>query len=167
MINIKVIAKDEYKEVAALLKTVFPQDELFKQGQKRTINYMENADGTFYVVEDNDIIVGAMLLSAKKNKGFTLWTIQHAAILPNRRGTGIGIILIQYVDQMIRTQIKEGKFKSAKIEMKISGKDKIFAEKSEKNDVSFLKRNGFKIEGELKDHFKKGETCFILGKSFS
>ena len=37
---------------------------------------------------------------------------------------------------------------------------------AENEEIEFYKNNGYVVEGELKDHYRVGEVCFILGKSF-
>jgi|SRR3989344_7146772 len=166
MVEIRSSDKDDYKAIAAVFKQAFLNIKLFQQDEKKIVSYLENCDGTFYVAEEDEKIIGAMLLSAENLDNHILWRISHAAILPEWRGKGLGVIMIEYIDEKIMSQIKKGSFNSAKVEVHISENDKVFSKKSEDNDLQFWKGNGFRLEGKLNDHFKKGEMCYILGKSF-
>ena len=164
--DIRPVDKSELGIIADLFQKTLGGQEVFQGEKKKIAKYLENVDGTFYAVEDDDIIIGVVLITAKTYNQHTLWEIKHAAILPEHRGKGAGIILLEYIDEKIRKQIAKGQCSSAKIELAITEKDSVFTDKNEKNDLGFWKRNGYKVEGTLADHFKKGEAVILLGKSF-
>lgn len=164
--DVRIADKADFGALTELFQKTLGKQEFFQGDKKKTAKYLDNVDGTFYVVEDDEAMVGAMVIAAKTYGSHTLWKIRHAAILPEHRGKGAGIILIEYIDEKIRNQLTKGQCTSAKVEMMITDQANVFSDKNEKNDLGFWKRNGFKVEGTLADHFAKGETAYMLGKSF-
>lgn len=146
MIETQPAEKKDFEGITELLKKAFPGNKLFQQDKKKVSDYLSKVDGTFYVVFDDEKIIGTMLLSAQNFDDHSTWKIKYAAIFPGSKKKDLGIVMIEYVDKKIRRDMEGGQFKTAKIEVEISENDKIFARKSEKNDLEFWKRNGFKIE---------------------
>ena len=44
------------------------------------------------------------------------------------------------------------------------GPIEVHAAEGELNISKFYENLGYKLEGKLKSHYRKGETCFVLGK---
>jgi len=158
MLSIETPEKKDLKQLAEIYKEVFAEHNVFTDTDENIIKYLENVDGDFLVAKENGKVIGGCLLVSVINKNkHSLWRIKHFAITKSAQKKGAGTELMMEIDKMIRKQISKGEFKSAKIEIHVS--------ESEKDSLKFYKKQNYEIEGKLKSHYRKGKTCYIVGKS--
>ena len=76
-----------------------------------------------------------------------LISFKHLAVAKACQGKNIGTALLNEAEKIA------GK---GKVEIHVGG--------LESGALIFYKKNGYKKEGELKSHYREGESCFVMGK---
>ena len=159
MIMIEKPNEDDIKQLAKLYKDVFTVHNIFTKPDKEVLDYLDNVDGEILVAKENGKVLGGCLIEYTKSQySHSLWRIKHLAVSREKQHEGVGSVILEEIEGMIKERISIKDVKSAKAEVHVS--------ENEKESIGFYKKHGFVIEGELKDHYRKGETCFILGKSY-
>lgn len=149
---IREAKKSDYEQLAKLYSFFFTVHNIFHQDSKPVIDYLKKQEQEMLVFEENKEIKGAICLV---NLGQSLdgkhkhWKFRHFAYLNEK----IGEELLAEAEK----KVKAGS-KTAKVELTIA--------ETEKN-LSFYKTHSYEQEGILKNHYRWGERCFVLGKSFS
>ena len=144
--EIRKASKEELKDLVSLYKKAFEIHGIFQKPEDEVLKYLENADGEFIVaVEDGKIVGGLLIVTRETYKGHKIIRFKHVAVAEEYRHKGVGSALIKKAEE-------------------IAGKGKIELHVVEGDKVEFYKKNGYEIEGELKSHYRPGETCFVLGK---
>ena len=147
----------DLRQLAQLYKKTFKKHNIFTKPEPEVLKYLEkNIDNLMIGKEHGKIIAGALISFDKNGQGHSLWRLKHLAIVKDKQGSDIGSKIVKAMDEMIAGMIKGNEIKSAKIEVHVS--------ENEKKALPFYLKNGFEIEGKLKDHYRKGELCYILGK---
>jgi len=159
MVNIEKPNEDDLKKLATLYKEVFTVHNIFIKPDKDVLDYLQNVDGEILVAKEEGKVLGGCLVESTKNQySHSLWRIKHLAIAKGNQHHGVGSAILDEIEDMIKERISIKDMKSAKIEVHVA--------ENEKESIGFYKKHGFEVEGELKDHYRKGEICYILGKSF-
>ena len=162
------IIEPKAKQLEALVpvyKEAFREHNVFTMPKKDIVDYLRELHrsswqkhGGFMIAIINDKVVGGLFVSLddKSRKGHSRWRIQHLAVRKDARGLGIGDDLIGAAEEKIRKDIKNKNITSAKVQVKVSAK--------EKKAMPFYKKHGYKLEGKLANHYRLREYCYILGK---
>ena len=144
----------DYKKLVKLYSSFFKVHNIFQQDDEKVLLYLkkEAQKNELTVYEEGIEIKAALfLVMLGKNADGThkLWKFRHFAYESDK----IASQLLAHAEQ----KVKE-KSKTAKIELNIAETEK---------GIDFLKSKGYSQEGELKNHYRWGESCFVLSKSFS
>lgn len=168
-----IIIKDaEDPELEGLIdvyRSVFKKHIIFEKAPEEILEYLkkshkknEGVGGGYIIAKLGDKIIGGILVR-KKGGGLetnhTLWIYNHVALLTDYSKLRIGSALINAADKKIKELIKQGRIKTAKIELGVS--------ENEKDALNFFKKFGFEIEGKLKSHFRLNEAVYIIGKEIT
>lgn len=150
---IRKIQEADYQQVADLYKEFFPTHNIFQEDKDIVTAYirkesLERED--FLVYEEDGMIKGALILVLlEKSYDHTRWRFRHFAFTSEEAAEK----LLQEAEKRVKESSK-----TAKVELTIAESEK---------GMEFYKKNGYEQEAALKNHYRWGETCFILGKSFS
>ena len=150
MIEIRLSEEKDVPGIVNACKESFKLHNIFSRSEEELEKYFKGlfSRAQILVAEEEGNIVGTVtLIIDQQTPEHTLSRIKHLAVLPDYRGKGVGPKLIAQAEQMI------GK-----------GKIEVHAAEGEINLVKFYENLGYIKEGELKSHYRKGETCFVFGK---
>lgn len=151
---IRAIQEDDYRQVAGLFANFFKTHNIFQKDPDIVVAYIRKEDlerEAFLVYEQSGMIKGALVLvqkGANHDGSHKVWKFRHFAFETEQ----IGKELLGEAEKRVKNATH-----TAKIELTI-------AENEE--GLDFYKKWGYKQEGALLNHFRFGETCFVLGKSF-
>jgi len=164
MIEIIETKKDKLEVLIPLFKSFFKKHNIFQKDNKTILEYLkkshqenwEKGGGYITLIKDNKI-AGAVLLSISEvSRGkHLIASLKHFAMSNYPKKT-IYSSLLSEIDLKIALSLRNQKLKSAKLEAKLSS--------LEKDAISIFKKNKFKKQGVLKDHYDIKEDCIILGK---
>lgn len=139
----------DFAKIAKLFKDFFRTHNIFSQPEEKVVEYIKEQAEQHELIADPEFR-GAMFIVMKgesADKKHKIWKFRHFAFTDEITGKE----LLEEAEKII-----SGKSETAKIELTI-------AETEEGKD--FYIKNGYKEEGALLNHYRWGETCFILGKS--
>lgn len=150
---IRTVQVSDYKKLVSLYRTFFETHNRFRQSEGSIIDYLkgQSKESEIFIFEEKGNIKGALILVLKGQNAegsHKIWKFRHFAY----DSENIAQSMLKYAEKKIRE-----KSRTAKIELTI-------AENEE--GIKFYKSNGYGQEGTLKNHYRWGETCFILSKSF-
>tara|TARA_Y100000310_G_scaffold48321_1_gene44781 strand:- start:1709 stop:2233 length:525 start_codon:yes stop_codon:yes gene_type:complete len=160
----------QLKDLVPIYKKAFKKHNIFKQSDKEIFAYLKETHqkylpfGGGYIVsmiddplmKIKDKVIGAILVAfkgidAKKHMRIEL---KHLAVEPKYQSIGAATDLINISLDKLYFAIRNENASSAKIEVRVSDNEK---------SLKLFKKLGFKEEGKLKDHYRLGESCHILG----
>ena len=153
MMPIRLIEEKDYEKLTSLYKAFFKTHTLFQREREIVIAYIlkEALEREFLVYEEQGLIKGALVIVNKgtnANGSHKRWKFRHIAFESER----IGKELLAEAEKRVRQQSA-----TAKVELTI-------AESEE--GLDFYKKQEYAQEGTLLNHYRWGEKCYILGKSF-
>ncbi len=170
--------KEELSGLVRVYKEGFAEHNIFKQSYDKVVEYLEitqerdEETGGGYLIaraeehlpgstQFDSEIVGGLLISkvGEGSDGHTRWRYKHIAVAKEQRGKGIGKALIQKADEMVQQMIKEGKIKTARVEVR--------AAEGEKESIPFYEKSGFKLESTTEHYYRANEPMYTLMKFFS
>ncbi len=151
---VRSIEEKDYIVLSEMYKSFFPTHNIFSKSTDLAIAYLrkealERED--FLILEENGGIKAALvlvLLGKSADNSHMRWKFRHFAFVDENSAK----ILLDEVENKVKKTTD-----TTKIELTIAENEK---------GVEFYKNNGYLVEGELKNHYRFGESCFILGKSF-
>ena len=143
--EIKKPDTEELKQLVKIYKEFFPVHAIFTKSEEDVLNYLETfLEGDIFVaVKDNEVVGG--LVIAWKEYGHTVAYLKHIAAKNADK---------EVIKELVQEAEKTGK----------SGKIEIHIAEGEKIPCNFYEELGYEVEGKLKSHYRKDETCYILGK---
>ena len=142
----------DVERVALLYKSYFKMHTLFEQPLDEIALYVKEQlkKHTLLVHDEAGMITAAVMLVTKNTHGtHKLWMLRHFAFTR----ADFGEELLKEAER----QVREGS-KTAKVELRI-------AESEE--GINFFRMQGYEQEGCLRNHYRWGERCYVLSKSFS
>jgi ribosomal protein S18 acetylase RimI-like enzyme len=153
--SIRTVEEDDLEQISSLYKNFFKNHNVFRKGNDIITAYLmkellERED--FLLYEEEGLIKGALILVAKgrnSDGSHKIWKFRHFAF----ETENIGQKLLKEAEKRVKELSK-----TVKIELTISETEE---------GIDFYKENGYEQEGSLKNHFRWGEICFMLGKSLS
>lgn len=148
--EVRQAKKEDLKGLIEVYKEVFTVHNIFTKGEEEILKYWETVkaepDDFIVAVEDGKVVGGCLVLM-RSFQGHTIARIKHLAVAENHQKKGVGKALIEKAEEIIGT---------AKIEIHVA--------ESEKEAIAFYEKLGYKQEGVLSNHFRKGENCYVMGK---
>lgn len=151
---IRTVQEKDYVKLAGLYRSFFSTHNIFQKPNEEVVKYLreQSQENDLIVYDDNGSLKGALYLvnfGQNADGSHKLWKFRHFAFESED-------IASQLLDEAEK-RVKEGS-QTSKIELTI-------AESEEETD--FYKSKGYGQEGALSNHYRWGETCVILSKSFS
>ncbi|MBU0456595.1 MAG: hypothetical protein KKD75_00460 [Nanoarchaeota archaeon] len=148
------IKDNDYEALAKLYSSFFTTHNIFQKSEDEVISYLKESSSKHKLIifKDNDEVKGALFLvnfGTAENGLHKRWKFRHFAFTSEEIATD----LLLEAEKTIQNASK-----TAKIELNITETEE---------SIDFYKQHGYEQEGELKNHFRWGETCFVLAKSFS
>lgn len=151
--TIRAATQEDIPKLIDLYKEFFPTHNIFQRSTEDITNYLsEGIEIDELLVYDDGEITAAMfivLTDRSEDQKHTRWKFRHVAYTKEKTAKE----LITEVEERIKQTSN-----TAKIELTIAESEKA---------LDFFKKIGYQEEGALKNHYRWGETCFILSKSFS
>lgn len=143
----------DYETIAGLYKDFFTVHNIFQGERGRIVAYLDETHNRhpLLVCDEEDSITGALFLVRKGTKdqsSHLRWKFRHFAFVDEAAA--------QSLLEAAEEEVKEASA-TAKIEITIAENEPA---------LDFYKANGYEQEGALTNHFRWGETCYILSKSF-
>ncbi len=150
---IRDVSEADYISLVELYKNFFSKHNIFQKNNEEIISYLkEQAEkDQLLVYEEESKIKGAMYLVKTKETAdgsHKVWKFRHFAF----ENEDIAKKLLNEGEKRIKEQSQ-----TSKIELTIAESEP---------GIEFYKKNGYEQEGALKNHYRWGEICFVLGKSF-
>ena len=166
---IKDAEESELKDFISIYKSVFKKHNIFQKTDEEIFAYLKESNeknssigGGYIVAKLRDKTIGGILVRKKGEdleRKHVLWIYNHVAVSSDYPGLGIGTNLMNAAEQKIKGLIKEGKIKTAKVELGVS--------ENEKKALDFFKKHDFEIEGKSKSHYRFNELVYVLGKEIT
>ena len=149
--TIREYQEQDLEQVTMLFRSYFKTHTLFEQPEDKVLAYLkEQVQKHPLLVYDEDGIQGALFLVTKNTHGdHKLWKFRHFAFTK----ANIGSVLLEEAEKRVQEASK-----TAKVELSIAETE---------DGINFFKMRGYEQEGALKNHYRWGEICYGLSKSFS
>lgn len=142
----------ELKDLINIYKQAFKKHNILKQSKNKVLAYFKDKI-VFTAIENKEVAGGVMIRVIQTAGTHSVWKINHLAVAKKYQNKGIGTALVKEAEQEIKKRSK----KTIKIELSVSDEEKPL--------IKFWKKLGYKLEGNLKDHFRYNEMVYVLGKS--
>ncbi|MFP4424277.1 MAG: hypothetical protein ACLFP2_03505 [Candidatus Woesearchaeota archaeon] len=150
---IRDVKDEDFEKLVRLYRFFFSTHNIFQQSDEEITSYLkEQSQENDLIVYDDGSLKGALFLVnfGKSSDGsHKLWKFRHFAFESEE-------VASQLLDEAEK-RVKESS-ETSKIELSI-------AETEE--GVDFYKSKGYEQEGALSNHYRWGETCFILSRSIA
>ena len=144
--NIRKAQKEDVNDLTILYKMVFSVHNIFTKSDEVIIRYLVSKLDKMLVAEEESKVVAALVIFEKNYGDWKVTNFKHVGVLPEYQGEGIGSTLLREAENSV---------KFGKIEIRVADTE---------NLIEFYEKNGYEKEAELKSHYRKGETCFVMGK---
>ena len=145
---IRQAKEGDLKELAKVYKEVFKVHNVFEKSEEEVESYLKKFLGSLLVAEEDGKVVGGVAIVEKKqNPEWSLFSLKHIAVSPAYQDHDIGTALLEEAEKTA------GK---GKVEINIGER--------ESGSLRFYEKNGYQKEGILKSHYRKGESCIVMGK---
>lgn len=148
MVKIIKAYDNEIKQMIPIYAQAFSLHNIFKKDENFVFDYLKKQKGEFLAALDGDKVIGGVIVHKRELDGHILARLRHFAVAKEYRDKGVGSELLEAAEKSI------GK---GKIEMHVS--------ENESRAISFYKKNGYVIEGNLTNHYRDGEICYVMGKT--
>ncbi len=153
IMTLRKAQEKDFMKLAELYRSFFPVHNLFQGPRKRVVKYLkEQSKENELVVYDDGSLRGALYLlklGQDASGSHKLWKFRHFAFESKK----IASSLLAEAEKRVR---KASKY--SKIELTVAESEPGF---------SFYKSKGYKKEGALRHHYRRGETCYVLSKCYS
>ena len=150
MIEIKEAKEKDLPGLAKMYKHAFQLHNLFEKPEEEVLKYLQNLHTKFTIivaVHEEEVVGGCVVVVRVDTDIHKLSQIKHVAVADEYQDKSVGTELMKKAEEII------GK---GKVELHIA---------STKDDaVGFYKNLGYEVEGELKSHYRRDETCVLVGK---
>jgi hypothetical protein len=144
--------EQEFKQIVSLVKGFFKAHTIFKQPDEKVLGYLKNhaqEHEIFFYEIDGQIQAVAYLVRNGGNEEHSRWKYRHFAFISEDAGSE----LLKKLETEVQVRSN-----TAKVELTIAESEPY---------MDFYVSNGYVKEGELANHYRMGETCYIFGKTFS
>mgnify|MGYP001618150650 CR=1 FL=1 len=151
---IRNVKDEDFEKLVGLYKSFFTTHNRFQQADNEIVEYLkeQSQENDLIVYDEDGSLKGALYLvnSGQNTDGsHKLWKFRHFAF----KSEDIASQLLVEAEKRVKESSD-----TSKIELTI-------AETEE--GIDFYKSKGYKQEGALSNHYRWGEICYILSKSFS
>lgn len=151
---IRIADKSDFEKLVPLFKGFFPIHNQFQKPKSEIIKYLTEraAENTFLVYDEGGTIKAALFVvqNGKSADGkHTLWKYRHFAFQSQQ----VAAALLREAEKRVQKSSP-----TAKVELTIAENEP---------GIAFYKAQKYVQEGALENHYRWGETCFILSKSFN
>jgi len=152
---IRDLQEKDFSKLATLYLKFFPTHNIFQQHQDIVGAYLRKESlerEAFLVHEEKGKVTAALILvleGKSADKSHTRWKFRHFAFSSETAGEK----LLREAEKRVQKSSQ-----TAKVELTIAESEP---------GAAFYKKHGYAQEGILKNHYRWGERCFVLGKSFS
>lgn len=140
--------KEDWDELVKVYKDAFTVHGIFTKDDEFIKKYLGKFDN-FLVAEEDGKLVGVLVIVENKYDNWSVFNFKHIAVAKDYQGKGIGSQLLKKAEELAGT---------GKVEIRVA------ENMSEEGAVEFYEKNRYEKEGALKSHYRKGETCFVMGK---
>jgi len=152
--TIRNIQETDYEELIELFKNFFKTHNIFQQTDQDIVNYLKDQSkkNELIIYDDNGSLKGALYLvhfGQNTDGSHKLWKFRHFAF----ENENVASELLKEAERRIKENSQ-----TSKIELTIAENEK---------GVNVYKANSYEQEGNLTNHYRWGEVCFIFSKSFS
>lgn len=150
--NIRTVIDSDYEGLFNLLSSFFNTHSIFSKDKEFVINYLkEESKKNPLVVCEDDGIKGCLFLVNlvfDKEHSHKVWKFRHFAF----DSDDVFDKMVTHVEKLVKLQSQ-----TIKIENTIAETEK---------GIDLYLKNGYEKEGELKNHYRWGESCFVISKSY-
>ena len=150
--TIRNVQEHDYNQLIDLYQSFFKTHNLFNQKNSEIVSYLKKqaVKSELIVYEENGKILGAsFLVNLSNENGHSRWKFRHFTFTNEKAATK----LLKEAEKRVKKSSK-----TVKIELTIAENE---------NSLDFFKQNDYEEEGRLTNHYRWGETCLVLSKSFS
>ena len=148
MVIIREARSNELRDLAAVYRQEYNPHNIFQQPERDVLEYLTNLEVAYLVcVEGNEIIGGVAIVEKKRTANYSVFRFKHFAVLRAYHKSGIPEMLLRQAEKWVK-----------------KGKVEIHVSETETPDIEFYMSEGYAIEGELSDHYRQQEKCYVLGK---
>lgn len=149
MVLIREAKPEELRDLASVYRREYNPHNIFQGPEEDVLDYLSKLDVVYLVCVEQDKVVGGVAIVEKKEAPqHSVFRFKHFAVLKEFHDKEVPAVLLEAAEKTI------GK---GKIEMHIA--------ESETPDIEFYMAQGYAIEGELSNHYRMGEKCYVLGKT--
>ena len=150
--TIREVQEKDYGKLIKLFKGFFKTHNIFQKANEEMIEYLkEQSKENKLIILEEDSIKGALFLvnfGQNSDGSHKLWKFRHFAFDSEETASK----LLKEAEDKIKKSSK-----TAKIELTIAENER---------GIDFYKAKGYVQEARLTNHYRWGENCFILSKSF-
>lgn len=151
---IRKVTGADYPQLVRLYQSFFLKHNRFQKPAEEVIVYLKEQakDNLLLVYEEKGKIKGALIIvqtGSNAEGTHKVWKYRHFAFTSEN----IAVNLLKEVEAYVKKQSK-----TAKVELTIAESEP---------GIDFYRTKGYVQEAALTNHYRWGETCFILTKSFS
>ncbi|MFH1510234.1 MAG: GNAT family N-acetyltransferase [Candidatus Woesearchaeota archaeon] len=141
-------SESDLHDLAAVYMQQDRPHNIFSKSTDYVLDYLSRLEVRYLVVSEQDKVVGGVAVIVKEETSrHNLTRLKHFAVLTKFRNSVIPQKLLEAAEKM-----------AAK------GKIEIHVSETETADIEFFMAQGYAIEGELSNHYRHGEKCYVLGK---
>ena len=146
--------EEDYGQLASLFASFFKTHDAFQKDKETIARYLQREElkHDLIVFEEEGVVKGALFLVKKGENvdgSHQRWKFRHFAFETER-----------IAEELLNEGERRVREKSSTIKIELT-----LAENEE--GLDFYKRRGYSQEGMLTNHYRWGETCYVLGKSFN
>jgi hypothetical protein len=154
MMTIRNVQDEDFEKLVRLYKSFFSMHNRFQQSDDEITAYLkeQSQENNLIVYDEDDSLKGALYLvnfGQNVDGSHKLWKFRHFAYESED-------IASQLLDDA-EIRVKKSS-ETSKIELTIGETEE---------SIDFYKSKGYEQEGALSNHYRWGETCFVISKSFS
>ena len=150
---VRKATEQDYEGLANLYKSFFKEHNVFHQDAGKIALYLkgEAKKNELLAYDEKGSIKGAVFIVREGQTPDGLhkrWKFRHFAFGSEKAASA----LLEEAEKAVKKSSK-----TAKIELTVAETEK---------GIEFYRSKGYEQEGVLKNHYRWGESCFVLSKSF-
>ena len=145
---IQPIKEEDMPEIISFLKDFFPVHNQFQKSDEEIADYLRELSAKEELIISDQGVMFLVKTGESSDKSHKIWKYRHFAF----KSEGAASALLKEAEDRVKESSKTGK-----VELTLAEDEK---------SISFFKEQGYEEEGKLSNHYRWGETCLILSKSF-
>src|SRR3989344_4981141 len=144
----------DFVKVAELYRSFFSTHNIFQKSKQEVVKYLgeQAQENDLLIYDENGTLKGALFLvnfGQNADGSHKLWKFRHFAF----ESEDVASQLLGEAEKRVKKASK-----TSKIELTIAETE---------GEIHFYKSKGYTQEGALSNHYRWGETCYILSRSIS